>query len=292
MYENGKIDFVVSELKKKNLAYEQNGALWFRATKFGADKDRVIIKSSGEPTYRLPDIAYHITKYERGYDYIIDIFGADHHSTYPDVLAGLKALEYDTSKVRVFINQFVTLVQNGEKVKMSTRKANFTTLDELMDEVGVDVTRYFFLMRSMSSHLNFDLGLAKTESDENPVYYVQYAHARISSILRHGEEKGFGLPNIDDVNFSLLIKEEEIDLIKQLLQFPALIQSSLKAFEIYHICRYLEDLASIFHRFYHHHRVITDDIELSNARLILVSATQIVLRKGLDLLAIVAPEKM
>jgi arginyl-tRNA synthetase len=170
LYDTGKIEAVIGELRKRGRAYDSEGAVWFRASAVGLEQDRVIVKSTGEPTYRLPDMAYHKDKFDRGFDLIVDIFGADHIATYPDVLAGLKALEYDPRKVRVLIHQFVTLTEGKEKVKMSTRKANFVTLDELMDEVGVDVTRYFFINRSMSSHLNFDLSLAKTQSDENPVY--------------------------------------------------------------------------------------------------------------------------
>jgi len=173
LYESGAIDRVIGKLKKQNLAYEQDGALWFRATEYGLEKDRVIVKSSGEPTYRLPDIAYHIDKFERGFDLMVDIFGADHIATYPDVLAGIKALGYNPEKIKVLIHQFVTLYEGSEIIKMSTRKANFVTLDELIAEVGGDVTRWFFLMRSMQSHLNFDLKLAKTNSEENPVYYNQ-----------------------------------------------------------------------------------------------------------------------
>lgn len=293
LYDNGKIDYVLQEFEKKDLAYQSEGAVWFKATEFGSDKDRVIIKSSGEPTYRLPDIAYHTTKFDRSYDKIIDIFGADHHSTYPDVLAGLEALGYDTSPITVLINQFVTLIQDGKKVKMSTRKANFVTLDELMDDVGVDVARYFFLMRSMTSHLNFDLDLARSETEENPVYYVQYAHARICSMIEFGKEKGVELPDVEDIDLTLLSEEEELNLIKQLLLFPEIVESVLQSYEPYQICKYLEEVATLFHKFYHNHKVISDDdLNLTNARLILSKATQVILRKGLNLLGINAPQKM
>jgi arginyl-tRNA synthetase len=184
LYEDGKISEVIEELRRRDLVYEKEGALWFKTSTLGSEQDKVIVKSSGEPTYRLPDIAYHREKFRRGYDLIIDVFGSDHVATYPDVLAALKALDYDTEKVKVLIHQFVTITQAGEVVKMSTRKANFITLDELIEDVGADVVRYFFLMRTITSHLNFDLTLARQQSDENPVYYLQYAHARISSILR------------------------------------------------------------------------------------------------------------
>ncbi|HIC74457.1 MAG TPA: arginine--tRNA ligase, partial [Candidatus Marinimicrobia bacterium] len=182
-YEDGTIDRVVEGLREKGLAYDKDGAVWFKTTQFGKDQDTVLIKGTGEPTYRLPDIAYHTQKVTRGYDYIIDIFGADHKDTYPDVLSALEVLGYGTDHITVLIHQFVSLKESGQKVKMSTRKATFVTLEELIDRVGADVVRYFFIMRNMHSHLNFDLTLAIKESDENPVYYLQYAHARICNIL-------------------------------------------------------------------------------------------------------------
>ena len=296
LYETGKIDQVIRELREKELAYDSEGAVWLKATALNLDQDRVIVKSSGEPTYRLPDIAYHKDKLDRGFDLIIDIFGADHIATYPDVLAGLKALGYDDSKVKVLIHQFVTLTEGKEKIKMSTRKANFVTLDELMDEVGVDVTRYFFLNRSMSSHLNFDLTLAKTQSDENPVYYVQYAHARICSILRHARDRGYNPEKRGDA--ALLKTDEEIDLIKILLDFPRIIAEAARQYEPHRIPAYLEHLATVYHRFQHAGkvddslRVVSDNEALTQARLMLCQATKIVLANGLELLGISHPEKM
>ncbi|MEJ2627897.1 MAG: arginine--tRNA ligase, partial [bacterium] len=222
LYETGKIDEVIEELKNKNLAYDQDQALWIKLSEMGREEDRVIVKSTGEPTYRLPDIAYHCDKIKRGFDLIVDIFGADHADTYPDVLAAVKALGFDTSKVKVLIHQFVTLVEKGEKVKMSTRKANFTTLDELLDLVGEDVTRYFFVNRSMSSHLNFDIKLAQTQSDENPVYYVQYAHARICSIIEYAGKQGYAAEK--SIDLTLLTSPEEITLIKELLTYPDVVK--------------------------------------------------------------------
>jgi len=290
LYDEGKIDEVVSALKKKSLVDEKDGAVWFLTTKLGKEQDRVIIKSSGEPTYRLPDIAYHVEKIKRGFDLIIDIFGADHIDTYPDVLLAVKALGYDESKIKVLIHQFVTLMEGTEKVKMSTRKANFVTLDELMDEVGEDVTRFFFLMRHMNAHLNFDLILAKTHSDENPVFYVQYAHARICSIINFGEEKNITFKK--DPDLSLLISEEELDLIKHLLNFPATIEQSAHSFEPHRLVHYLIDTATLFHKFYTLCRVISDDQKLTQARLALSEATRIVLYNGCKILGITAPEKM
>lgn len=296
LYEAGKIDAVLQVLRDKDLAYDQDGAVWFRTTRLGQEQDRVIVKSTGEPTYRLPDIAYHKDKLDRGFEFIIDIFGADHVATYPDVLAGLEALGYDNSKVKVLIHQFVTLMEGKEKVKMSTRKANFVTLDELIDEVGPDVTRYFFIHRSMSAHLNFDLTLAKTQSDENPVYYVQYAHARICSILRHAQKEGIDPEAESDL--SLLKASEEINLMKILLNYPKIVSSTARDYEPHRIPAYLEEVATIYHRFQHAGkrddslRVVTKDIPLTQARLALCRATRIVLANGLSLLGISKPEKM
>ncbi len=236
LYENGKIEAVVSDLRARGLVYEQDGAVWFRASVLGGEKDKVVIKNTGEPTYRLPDIAYHREKYARGFDRLIDVFGADHVATYPDVLAALKALEYDTSKITVLIHQFVTIMQQGEVVKMSTRKANFITLDELIEDVGADVVRYFFLMRTITSHLNFDLDLARKQSIDNPVYYVQYAHARIVSIFRKSETES-GLDGTESPDFSLLSDPSELDLVKSLLQFPGIVQGCADTFEPHHADR-------------------------------------------------------
>ncbi len=290
LYDEGKIDEVVEGLRKKGLVAERDGAVWFLTSKLGFEKDRVIIKSTGEPTYRLPDIAYHVEKIKRGFDLIIDVFGADHIATYPDVLAAVKALGYDADRIKVLIHQFVTLYEGDEVVKMSTRRANFVTLDELLDEVGSDVTRYFFLMRSMSSHLNFDLTLAKKQSDENPVFYIQYAHARICSILKLAREKEIDL-NVSP-ELSLLSTPEELNLIKHLIRFPQLVQACAKDFETHRLANYLFDLATLFHKFYTERRVISDNVPLSQARLALIDATRHVLANGLGLLGISAPDHM
>lgn len=290
LYESGKIDEVIRELKDRGLAYAQDGALWFKASSFGSDKDKVIVKSTGEPTYRLPDIAYHREKLRRGFGLVIDILGADHVASYPDVIAGLKALECDPSRIKVLIHQFVTIVEGGQVVKMSTRKANFITLDELIDEVGADVVRYFFLMRGIGSHLNFDLKLAKERSDDNPVYYLQYAHARIAGIVRLAEAQGISPP--DEKSFSLLDKAEELDLIRQLVMFPDIIESCAATFEPHRLAEYLQDTAGFFHKFYHFHRVVGDDVELSRARLALCQATKVVIANGLGVLGITAPVTM
>ncbi len=296
LYETGKIDEVISDLKEKNLVYEQEKALWIKLSEMGREEDRVIVKSTGEPTYRLPDIAYHCDKIKRGFDKIVDIFGADHADTYPDVLAAVKALGYDTSRIKVLVHQFVTLVENGEKVKMSTRKANFTTLDELLDLVGEDVTRYFFLNRSMSSHLNFDIKLAKTQSDENPVYYVQYAHARICSIIRYARDQGFDSDKKADLSF--LTSPVEIALIKELLSYPDVIKQVATGFEPQKMTTYLENVATAYHKFQHAGRVdstmrvVTENRKITYARLALCRAAQIVFANGLTLLGVSKPEKM
>ncbi|MCX6149462.1 MAG: arginine--tRNA ligase [Ignavibacteriales bacterium] len=289
LYENGKIKELLNTFKAKNLSYEKDGAVWLKLTELDQEQDKVIVKSTGEPTYRLPDIAYHETKYHRGYDLMVDIFGSDHNATYPDVLAGLKALDYDTDKVKVLIHQFVTIMDKGEVVKMSTRKANYITLDELIDEVGSDVVRYFFNMRGISSHLNFDLELAKTHSDENPVFYLQYAHARISSILKmtKGEELESSIENLD-----LLTTDEEQNLLKKLHEFEEEILYDAENFESHRITAYLEELAASFHRFYTQCRIIGSEKKLAEARIALCIATQIVLRNGLKILGVEAPERM
>ena len=290
LYDEGKITEVINGLKEKNLIAERDGATWFLTSKLNAEQDRVFIKSTGEPTYRLPDTAYHVEKIKRGYDLIIDIFGADHIATFPDVLAAVKALGYDTGKIKVLIHQFVTLFENGEKKKMSTRQANFVTLDELMDEVGVDVTRYFFLMRNMHAHLNFDLTLAKTQSDENPVFYIQYAHARICSILSLAEARNIDLSG--QAGLELLAAPEEIQLIKHLIQLPAVVQASAENFEPHRLVNYLFELATLFHKFYTVCRVISDERDLTRSRLQLIRAVRIVIANGLGLLGISAPQHM
>ncbi len=290
LYTDKKIDEIVAEFKKKDLAYESEGALWLKTTAMGGEKDKVIVKSTGEPTYRLPDIAYHVDKFRRGFELIVDIFGSDHIATYPDVLAAVKALGYDSEKIKVLIHQFVTIMQGTDVVKMSTRKANFITLDELIAEVGADVVRYFFLMRGMTSHFNFDLALAKQQSDENPVYYLQYAHARISSIMRKAEDEGRTIAG--DANLELLTDVHELDLIKMLLQLPEIVEYCATSFEIHRLAEYLQNVATAFHKFYHNCKVIGKDEQMTQARLALCHATRIVLRNGFAILGISAPEKM
>ncbi len=290
LYENGKIWEVVEALRAKGYIYEKDGAVWFRTTALGKEQDTVLIKQTGEPTYRLPDIAYHITKFERGFVRIVDVFGADHIATYPDVLRALEVLGYDVRKVDVVIYQFVTLVRGGEPVKMSTRRATYVTLDELIDEVGEDVTRFFFLMRSPNTHLEFDLDLAREASEKNPVFYLQYAHARICSIMRKAAE--VGLEERPNPNLTLLRHEAEQGLIKELMRFPEVIQEAAQTYEPHRLAVYLREVAVAFTKFYDQCRIIGEDEPLALARLALARAAQRVLANGLRVLGISAPERM
>ena len=289
-YDNGAIDNVLEALEKKSLSYKKDGAIWFKTTSLGKEEDKVLVKSTGEPTYRLPDIAYHIDKVDRGFDLIVDIFGADHIDTYPDVLLGLEALGKKVDHIKVIVHQFVTLKKNNEIVKMSTRKANFITLDALIEELGVDVVRYFFIMRGANSHLDFDFDLAKDESEKNPVYYLQYAHARISNLLIRYKND---IKESADLDLGLLKEKDEIGLIKKLSEFPTKMNEIHDSLEPRKLATYLEEVAASYHKFYGNHKVINiDNIPLSYARKNLCNATQIILKAGLAILGITAPEKM
>jgi arginyl-tRNA synthetase len=292
LYEDGHIDDVVSELRSKGLVYEKDDATWFKTTELGQEQDRVIIKSTGEPTYRLPDIAYHREKFRRDFDWLIDVFGSDHIATVPDVLSGVKALGYDPDKVTVVLHQFVTLTRDGKQVKMSTRKANFVTVDELLDEVGVDPVRFFFMMRKADSQLEFDLDLAKKQSQENPVYYVQYGFARLCAIMRQAEEKGINVPEFSEIDSSLLVEPEELKLLKMMSGFPQVLEASALDLAPHKIIFYLMELAGQLHSYYNKHKVLTDDEPLSNARLCLIRALQVVLKNGLDMVGLSAPNRM
>lgn len=289
LYESGRIKQLLEHFSSKGMSYEKDGAVWLRLSELGNEADKVIVKSTGEPTYRLPDIAYHMTKFERGYDLMVDIFGSDHNATYPDVMAALKSMGFDDSQVKVLIYQFVTVMNKGEVVKMSTRKANYITLDELVEEVGKDVVRYFFNMRSASSHLNFDLELAKTQSDENPVFYLQYAHARICSILKMTSEQGL---TASVENLHLLDTPEEQNLIKKMHSFGEEMLYCAESFESHRITAYLEELAALFHRFYKQCRILGSEKALAEARIALAIAARTVIRNGLAILGVDAPEKM
>ena len=289
-YDNGAIDNVLKNLEELSLSYKKDGATWFKTSILGKEEDKVLVKSTGEPTYRLPDIAYHIDKVDRGFDLIVDIFGADHIDTYPDVLLGLEALGKKTDHIKVVVHQFVTLKKDNKVVKMSTRKANFITLDDLVNQLGVDVVRYFFIMRGANSHLDFDFDLAKDESENNPVYYLQYAHARISNlIIRYNND----ITQETDLDLSLLTEKYEILLIKKLSAFPTKMNEIYESLEPRKLATYLEEVAALYHKFYGNHKVIDlDNIPLSYARKNLCNATQIILKTGLSILGITAPEKM
>ncbi len=299
LYDSGAVWNVVERLRERDLAYDRDGAVWFRTGALGktvtneegeAEVDTVLVKSSGEPTYRLPDIAYHLDKLSRGFDKVVDVFGADHIATYPDVLRGVEALGGDASKVEVVVYQFVTLVRAGEPVKMSTRKANFVTLDDLIEEVGADVVRFFFLMLSPGTHLNFDLDLAKEAGEKNPVFYLQYAHARIRSIERKAEETGVEVA--DEPDWGVLAHESEAALMKELLRLPAQIAAAAERYEPHRLATYLRDLATAFNGFYRDCHIVGEAPGLAAARLALARAARTVLANGLAVLGITAPESM
>jgi arginyl-tRNA synthetase len=292
LYAGGQIAEIVAELRARDLAFDRDGAVWLRGEPLGLDKDRVLIKSSGEPAYRLPDIAYHREKLHRGFDLLIDVLGADHIAEHQEVRAALQALGFDAEKIKAVIYQFVTLTRGGVQVKMSTRRAEYVTVDELLEEVGSDVVRFFFLTRKADSHLEFDLDLAKKQSADNPVFYVQYAHARVSRIFEQAAKQGLNATTAAASHLDLLTAPEEVAVVKLLAQYTDIVEDAARALEPHRVVFYLIDLASEFHRFYNRQRVLTDDPERTAARLYLARAVQIVVRKGLDLLGVHAPDKM
>ena len=291
LYQNGKIDIALNKLRENGYIFELDGATWLRSTDFEDDKDRVLIKNDGSFTYLLPDIAYHKDKLDRGFEKLINIWGADHHGYIPRMKAAIQALGYNKDALEVEIIQLVHLYKNGEKMKMSKRTGKAVTMRDLVEEVGLDATRYFFAMRSADTHLDFDLDLAVSQSNENPVYYAQYAHARISSILRQGKEQGIELG--DELNAALITAEKEFDLLKKLGEFPQAVgEAALKRMP-HRITNYIYDLASTFHSFYNAEKVLdVDNLERTKARLALIQATQITLRNALALIGVSAPEKM
>ncbi|WML41681.1 arginine--tRNA ligase [Neobacillus sp. OS1-2] len=292
LYKNGKIDAALAALKESGYVYELDGATWLRSTDFGDDKDRVLIKQDGSYTYLTPDIAYHKDKLERGFEKLINIWGADHHGYIPRMKAAIQALGYDREALEVEIIQLVHLYKNGEKMKMSKRTGKAVTMRDLVDEVGLDATRYFFAMRSSDTHMDFDLDLAVSESNENPVYYAQYAHARICSILRAGEEQGLMVDAGAD--FSLVaLSEKEIDLLKKLGEFPSAVGEAAVKRVPHRITNYIFELASTFHSFYNAEKVLDpEQPERTKARLGLVKTVQISLKNALALIGVSAPEKM
>jgi len=292
----GLVDAVLAALRERDLIVEKDGAVWLRAEPLGLPKDAVLVRSGPDrqPTYRTPDIAYHIEKLKRGFDLIVDVFGSDHIGEHQQVVAAVKALGHDVAAIRAIIYQFVTLTRGGEKVKMSTRKATYVTLDELIDEVGVDVVRFFFLFRKSDSQLDFDLELAKKQAPENPVFYVQYAHARLASIFREGEKIGLSLPaDPSEINLNLL-GAEELDLVRRAVGLPEVMTAAAEALEPHRIPFYLLELAGEFHRYYNKptNRIIGPDRELSMARMFMAEILKSAIAGGLELLGVSAPERM
>ena len=292
LYREDGVEKLLRQLEEKGFIYREGEALWFKTTAFGDEKDRVVIRQNGDPTYFAADIAYHRDKYLRGFATVIDIWGADHHGYIPRMSAAVQALGYPAEALKVILVQLVSLLREGKPVAMSTRSGEFVTLREVVDEVGRDAARYNFLMRRSDSHLDFDLDLAKRQSNENPVYYVQYAHARICSILRMAGEKGHAVPAYGEADLLLLKLAEEIDLIKAINRFPEVVDGAARTLEPHRLTFYLNDLAGLFHSYYNKTKVVTEDGGLTGARLFLANSLLTVIRNGLTLLGVSAPEKM
>ena len=290
--EDDSVNRAIDWLRDQGFVYEKDGATWVKTSGFKDEADRVIIKQGGERTYFCSDIAYHKNKVDRGYDLILDLWGADHHGYVPRMQSALQAMGYGEEVFKVLLVQFVSLKKGGQKVSMSTRSGEFETLADVVAEVGVDVTRFFFLMRSSDSHLDFDLDLAKKESPENPVYYIQYAHARICSVFCTAEEQKVPFPELSSTDLSLLKEEEEFALIKKILAYKECIEKSALTLEVHRIAFYLHELVAIFHRYYKQHRIVTGDREKTLARLLLLDCLRKVIASGLSILGVSAPEKM
>lgn len=291
LYDTGKVEKAISSLRERGVVYEQDGAWWFRTTDYGDEKDRVVVRSNGDTTYFASDIAYHIEKYERGFDRVIDVWGADHHGYIPRMNACIQASGNSKDSFNVILVQLVALLRAGEPVAMSTRTGEFVTLREVIDETGRDAARFMFLMRHYDSHLDFDLEVAKKKTNENPVYYVQYVHARIASILKKAAEESRKASDAAGSS-GLLCQDEETRIMKALSRYPVVMEIAGRNLEPHRIAFYLMDLAGLFHTFYNRHKVLTEDAALSSARLFLISAVQTVIKNGLDLLGISAPEQM
>jgi len=291
--ESGAVNRALERLRAAGYIYEKEGALWFRSTDFGDEKDRVVERDNGQTTYFASDIAYHMDKIERGFERVIDVWGADHHGYVPRVKAALEALGDDPSKLDVLLVQFANLYRSGEKVQMSTRSGSFVTLRELRKEVGVDVARFFYVMRKCEQHLDFDLDLAKSHSSDNPVYYVQYAHARVCSVLRQAAEKSIQVEITDgDANLERLTEEHELVIMKTLSRYPEVVELSALNEEPHQLTHYVRELANDFHTYYNAHQFLVDDMALRDARIKLILAVRQTLRNGLNLLGVSAPERM
>jgi arginyl-tRNA synthetase len=296
LYQEGKIEETLADLRSEKLLFDSEGAVWLRATALGLERDRVLVKGTGEPTYLLPDIAYHREKFRRGFETVIDILGADHIDQFPFVQQAARALGYDPERIELVMHQFVTLTGGGETVKQSTRAATFVTVDELVDEVGADVFRFFMIQRKPEGHLDFDLDVAKeTDWTKNPAYYLQYAHARTHGIEREAGRRGVAMPTADAVDIAPLVLSEEIELIKKLSEFPEVAVRAAETRAPHHIAYYLRELAGLWNPYIQdgkRHRVLSEDAALTGARLGLTLAVRTVLAKGLDLLGMSAPERM
>jgi len=292
LYKDDRVATLLKELEEKHVVYSDGETLWFKTTDFGDEKDRVVVRRNGEPTYFAADIAYHHDKYIRGFDTIIDVWGADHHGYIPRMSACIEAFGHDRNSLKIVLIQLVSLLRDGMPVPMSTRAGEFVTMKEVVGEVGKDAARYNFLMRRSDSHLEFDLELAKKQSNENPVYYVQYAHARICSIVRNAGEKGSTIPAYEEVDLRCLKLPEEVNLIKTIIRFPEVVEGAAIALEPHRLTFYLNDLAALFHSYYNKHRVLSDDESLSKARLFLIKTILTVVRNALRLLGVSAPERM
>jgi arginyl-tRNA synthetase len=292
LHQSGEIERTIELLRKKGVVYEKDKAIWLQTSKFGDDKDRVLIRETGEPTYFAADIAYHCNKHERGFDQVINVWGADHHGYVSRVKAALKALGYSEEFLEVLIGQMVNLLMGGKPVRMSKRTGEMVTLEELLGEVGKDPLRYFFVSRGIDAPLDFDIELVKKESSENPVYYIQYAHARISSLFRKAAEQEIKISKVPVESLKALKSSEEASLAKKLFLFPYVIEKAVKARAPYRLTNYLYDLACAFHVFYTECRILGEEKEVEEARLLLTQATQIVIFEGLRLLGVSAPERM
>lgn len=292
LYASGIVDETLRILKQREIAYENDGALWFKTSLFEKDDDRVLVKSDGENTYFTSDIAYHLDKFKRSFDMLVDIWGSDHHGYIPRLRASVQALGRNKEDLKFLLIQFVTLIKGGKPVGMSTRSGEFTTLREVLDEVGKDACRFFFLMRKSDAHLEFDLDLAKKTSNENPVYYVQYAHARIESIFRNAADTGIGLDTLTAADCTMLALKEELELIKWITRYHGVLEGSARSLEPHRITFYLIELVGRFHSYYNKTRVLGNDIELTRSRLLLLAALRDVIRDGLELIGVSAPEKM
>ncbi|XEC94869.1 arginine--tRNA ligase [Paenibacillus tarimensis] len=292
LYENGQVEQALEALRERGQVFEEEGATWLSTMPYGDDKNRVLVKNDGTYTYLTPDIAYHRDKFGRGFDRMLNIWGADHHGYIPRVKAAMAALGNDPDKLVVLIAQMVSLYQNGEKMKMSKRTGKAVTMEDLMDEVGVDAIRYFFTMRSMDSHLDFDMDLAISTSNENPVFYVQYAHARICSIFRQAAEQGIEARELDKTQFGKLQTEAEFDLLRKLGELPQEVNEAAEQYAPHRLVRYVYELASQFHSYYKAERVITEDADQTLARLALLAAVRTVIANVLRLLGVSAPERM